>query len=1048
MPQGDQKDLKAKIAQREKLLKLAKDHQKAEEAVTAAIEKQGKASDKLLKTAADAKKSLGDANKEAEKGSEDAKKSTEEQTKAVHDWADSLDKKLAKSIEQAKKQGTQFAHQTEIGNQILIEMGKNLDITNESGGDATRELIKGFVETSHQIDRVNAGLEEMSNDKLAELQKQQDKYAKQLKKDKKISDFGLKAMKDVQGISKANVKQHGKLVNEGKRWVKGLFKAEKLLKGALVVVAAMGAAMEKMAEAAERVQDALGTSASFSIKQAFSFRKMFHSMIGVRSGILSAKTELSLAASDMSFMSDESEHLALNMAWVAKNTGTSAKDLAEVQEILMLNTDMTREMANNMLIGMEKFVREAGGIPKEVFADIASSSEEIAKFSDGTADSLMRAATMANKLGINLKTAGTMADSLLNLEQSIASEFEASVLIGRDLNYDKARTLALNNNIEGAMKEIVSQLGSEEEFLAMNAIQRQAIADSIGVSVDDISKMVGYGAEGGGEVPEGLKIEKSSNKGIWDIVKLLTPGALKNVFALGTKGLLAAIGTLQAGKWGAKLLVKLGVQSNILASMAKWTWKTPFKGFFKLLKGLVYELPKWIWSQGANILQKIFSPFRTLSTNLKSLIPRKMLMNFKVNLLLIKDSLINLPKKMWDVGKGMFKGLSTFAQKIWKAITWLPRQIAKIKPLSFIKDTWKSISGLPGKIGAKIGNLKIFSTLGKFFSKSGPLLSVLGPLKAVFSKLSGWLAPLFDIFQTFFGKNEGDKEAGASGIAFGTAGAGIGAAIGSFFGGVGAIPGAAIGYAIGSVIGHITNSFLPAVGKTIVAWANTVGGWMKDAWSWVTDIGAGVAGAFAGAHDWVAENYSAAVENVNIGIDAVKAWNASYQQWKGDMRAAFVETWNKLGDSLLETIGNIWDAIWEPLAKLSDDITTKVQEIMSFDLGAWASRKWADADLMPSFFKKDKKKKVVDDFIWRPGQGLEEFSKDDTVFGTKGGGAGNDAFEKGKSRIEFQEMQTAMKAQIGVLQVIANKLAPLDVIARSNEDIKIEAQRNTTTLGK
>ena len=98
--------------------------------------------------------------------------------------------------------------------------------------------------------------------------------------------------------------------------------------------------------------------------------------------------------------------------------------------------------------------------------------------------------------------------------------------------------------------------------------------------------------------------------------------------------------------------------------------------------------------------------------------------------------------------------------------------------------------------------------------------------------------------------------------------------------------------------------------------------------------------------------------------------------------------------------------------------------------------------------KKDKKKKVVDDFIWRPGQGLEEFSKDDTVFGTKGGGAGNDAFEKGKSRIEFQEMQTAMKAQIGVLQVIANKLAPLDVIAKSNEDIKIEAQRNTTTLGK
>ena len=103
MPQGDQKDLKAKIAQREKLLKLAKDHQKAEEAVAAAIEKQGTASDKLLKTEADTKKALDRSQKDFIKGSQKTEEAIKSNVEVAKEWADAIIDKVGKAQKDAEK---------------------------------------------------------------------------------------------------------------------------------------------------------------------------------------------------------------------------------------------------------------------------------------------------------------------------------------------------------------------------------------------------------------------------------------------------------------------------------------------------------------------------------------------------------------------------------------------------------------------------------------------------------------------------------------------------------------------------------------------------------------------------------------------------------------------------------------------------------------------------------------------------------------------------------------------------------------------------------
>ena len=83
-----------------------------------------------------------------------------------------------------------------------------------------------------------------------------------------------------------------------------------------------------------------------------------------------------------------------------------------------------------------------------------------------------------------------MAEGLLDIEGSIEKEMEASMLIGRQLNLGRARELALAGDMKGMLEEVVSQVGSEEELLSMNVMQRKALAQSLGLNSAQLMKMV------------------------------------------------------------------------------------------------------------------------------------------------------------------------------------------------------------------------------------------------------------------------------------------------------------------------------------------------------------------------------------------------------------------------------------------------------------------------------------------------------------------------------------------------------------------------------
>jgi hypothetical protein len=105
------------------------------------------------------------------------------------------------------------------------------------------------------------------------------------------------------------------------------------------------------------------------------------------------------------------------------------------------------------------------------------------KFPEKLTKSLM----VTKALGFELKQLDTIANSFLDFETSISKEFEAQVLTGKQLNLTRAREAALNNDLVTLAKEINSQIGKSDDFLRMNRIQQDAIAEAVGMTRDGLA---------------------------------------------------------------------------------------------------------------------------------------------------------------------------------------------------------------------------------------------------------------------------------------------------------------------------------------------------------------------------------------------------------------------------------------------------------------------------------------------------------------------------------------------------------------------------------
>ena len=103
---------------------------------------------------------------------------------------------------------------------------------------------------------------------------------------------------------------------------------------------------------------------------------------------------------------------------------------------------------------------------------------------------LAEAAYEAKRLGLELDQLEGIQNSLLDIESSIASEFEAEVLTGKQLNLERARYYALTNDLAGLSKELAAQGITQAKFAGMNVIQQEAVAKAMGMSREAMGGML------------------------------------------------------------------------------------------------------------------------------------------------------------------------------------------------------------------------------------------------------------------------------------------------------------------------------------------------------------------------------------------------------------------------------------------------------------------------------------------------------------------------------------------------------------------------------
>tara|TARA_S200000501_G_scaffold376588_1_gene431985 strand:- start:237 stop:2174 length:1938 start_codon:yes stop_codon:yes gene_type:complete len=175
---------------------------------------------------------------------------------------------------------------------------------------------------------------------------------------------------------------------------------------------------------------------------------------------------------------------------LAKSTALSTEESAKLVGLFTEIGGLSEEGAENLAKQAESLAVANGVAPGVVLKDIAANSEIFAKFSGVGAKGIARAAIQARKLGIELSDVAGAMDSMLDFQGSLNAEIEASVLLGRNVNLQKARELSLAGDIEGFQTEILKQVGSQAQFDKMNVIQKKALATATGMGVEQLSKMV------------------------------------------------------------------------------------------------------------------------------------------------------------------------------------------------------------------------------------------------------------------------------------------------------------------------------------------------------------------------------------------------------------------------------------------------------------------------------------------------------------------------------------------------------------------------------
>ena len=164
-----------------------------------------------------------------------------------------------------------------------------------------------------------------------------------------------------------------------------------------------------------------------------------------------------------------------NLAAASEVTGTSFE--SNYKDVLATSYELQRQSGVQM--DLRQILEQTGNVTGTIRANLGANPTQIAK-----------AVTQAKLFGASLDQVANAGKSLLDFESSITAELEAELLLGRDINLERARAAALAGDQVTLAQELQKEAGNFSDFTKMNVIQQEALAKAMGMTSDQLADIL------------------------------------------------------------------------------------------------------------------------------------------------------------------------------------------------------------------------------------------------------------------------------------------------------------------------------------------------------------------------------------------------------------------------------------------------------------------------------------------------------------------------------------------------------------------------------
>jgi len=267
--------------------------------------------------------------------------------------------------------------------------------------------------------------------------------------------------------------------------------------GPAVLIAEMLKALIASDKAAGDMAKSMNMTYADSARLRAELTQMAHSQLDITN--LSAGNAVTTAGLQETLMSVNktlgtstmlSEDMLVQFTQMRKMAGFTNEELMGIASI-SLSTGKDMESITGEFMAQAQISSTALGVKlneKDLLKEIGSVSAATTLSLGKNPGLIADAAATAKSLGMELGKVDAIASSLLDFESSIENELQAELMLGRDINLEKARQAALNNDLATVAKEISEQAGSAAEFGDMNRIKQESIAKAVGMNREELAK--------------------------------------------------------------------------------------------------------------------------------------------------------------------------------------------------------------------------------------------------------------------------------------------------------------------------------------------------------------------------------------------------------------------------------------------------------------------------------------------------------------------------------------------------------------------------------